>query len=62
MVQFCYLRQFGIDSVSRRLLQWIARIEMDWNLGQQQDTYSNFSQLTTWLIQTMKVTKKLTLK
>ena len=29
MVQFCYLRQFGIDSVSRRLLQWIARIEMD---------------------------------
>ena len=28
MVQFCYLRlYFGIDNVSRRLLQWIARIE-----------------------------------
>ena len=28
MVQFCYLRlHFGIDVVSRRLLQWIARIE-----------------------------------
>ena len=28
MVQFCYLRlHFGIDIVSRRLLQWIARIE-----------------------------------
>ena len=28
MVQFCYLRlYFGIDNVSRRLLQWIARIK-----------------------------------
>ena len=28
MVQFCYLRlYFGIDIVSRRLLQWIARTE-----------------------------------
>ena len=28
MVQFCYLRlYFDIDNVSRRLLQWIARIE-----------------------------------
>ena len=27
-VQFCYLRlYFGIDIVSRRLLQWVARIE-----------------------------------
>ena len=39
MVQYCYLRlYFGIDNVSRRLLQWIARIKwMDSNLGQQQD-------------------------
>ena len=28
MAQFCYLRlYFGIDIVSRHLLQWIARIE-----------------------------------
>ena len=28
MVQFCYLRPyFGIDNISRRLLQWIARIK-----------------------------------
>ena len=28
MVQFCYLRlYFGIDNISRRLLQWIARIK-----------------------------------
>ena len=28
MVQFCYLRlYFGTEIVSRRLLQWIARIE-----------------------------------
>ena len=35
MVQFCYLRQFVIviDSVSRRLLQWIARIENGLKLG-----------------------------
>ena len=37
MVQFCYLRlYFGIDNVSRRLLQWIARIEIElagWQVG-----------------------------
>ena len=28
MVQFCYLRlHFGVDNVSRHLLQWIARIK-----------------------------------
>ena len=40
MVQFCYLRlYFGIVNVSRRLLQWIARIKNGLkHLGQQQDT------------------------
>ena len=28
IVQFCYLRlHFGIDNLSRRLLQWIAKIK-----------------------------------
>ena len=28
IVQFCYLRlYFGVDNISRRLLQWIARIK-----------------------------------
>ena len=38
-------------------------LKMDWNLGQQQDnTCSNFNQISTWLIQILKVTKKVTLK
>ena len=33
MAQFCYLRfYFGIDIVSRRLLQWIARTENELKL------------------------------
>ena len=53
MVQFCYLRlNFGIDIVSRRLLQWIARIENGLKLRpttrymqdiQQQDKYETDS-------------------
>ena len=38
MVQFCYLRiSFGIYIVSRRLLQWIARIA-----NKIQNTYSKY--------------------
>ena len=33
MVQFCYLRLYlGIETVSCRLLQRMARMDMDWNL------------------------------
>ena len=64
MVQFCYLRlYFGIDIVSRRLLQWIARIENGLKLRPTTRyirTYSN--KKSTRLIQIMKVTKKVTLK
>ena len=63
MVQFCYLRvYFGIDFVFRRLLQWIARIENGLKLRPttRNRTYSN--QISTRLIQIMKVTKKVTLK
>ena len=69
MVQFRYLRvYFGIDFFSRRLLQWIGGLKMDWNLGQQQgnnkmqdiqqpDKYTRLFQ-----IMNSKVTKKVTLK
>ena len=63
MVQFCYLRvYFGIDFVSRRLFQWIGRIENGLKLRPttRYRTYSN--QISTRLIQIMKVTKKVTLK
>ena len=54
MVQFCYSRLYlGIDSVSRRLLQWITRIENGLKLrptkryrtnrGFQQDKYATDS-------------------
>ena len=51
MVQFCYLRlYFGIDNVSRRLLQWIARIKNGLKLRPttRYRTYSN--QISTRLI------------
>ena len=33
MVQFCYLRLYlGIETVSRRLLRRMARMDMDWNM------------------------------
>ena len=54
MVQFCYSRlYFGIDNVSRRLLQWIARIknELKRRPTTRYRTYSN---------QIMKVLKKVT--
>ena len=39
MVQFCWLRLYsGIDCVSRRLLQWIAKIKKALKRRQQQDT------------------------
>ena len=63
MVQFCYLRlYFGIDIVSRRLLQWIARIEngLKLRLTTRYRTYSN--QLSTRLTQIMRMTVKVTLK
>ena len=63
MVQRCYLRvYFGIDFVSRRLLQWIGKIENGLKLRPttRYRTYSN--QISTRLIQIMKVTKKVTLK
>ena len=44
MVQFCYLRlYFGIDNVSRRRLQWIARIKNGFKLrpATRYRTYSN---------------------
>ena len=63
MLQFCYLRlYFGIDIVSRRLLQWIARIENGLKLRPttRYRTYNN--QISMTLIQIMKVTKKVTWK
>ena len=34
MAKFCYLRLYlGIETVSCRLLQGMARIVMDWNLN-----------------------------
>ena len=55
-----------MDFFSRRLLQWIEGLKMDWNLGQQQgpnktqgiqqpDKYARLFQIT-------KVTKKVILK
>ena len=63
MVQFCYLRlYFGIYIVSSRLLQWIASIENGLKLTPttRYRTYNN--QISRRLIQTTKVTKKVTLK
>ena len=62
MVQFRCLRvYFGID-FSRRLLQWIEGLKMDWNLGQQQgpNKIQDIQQPDkyTRLFQIMKVTKK----
>ena len=63
MVQFCYLRlYFSIDNVSRRLLQWIARIKNGLKLTptiqdiQQPDKYKTDSD------QIVKVPRKVTLK
>ena len=55
MVQFCYLRlYFGVDIVSRRPLQWIARIENGLKLRPttRYRTYNN--QISTRLIQIIK--------
>ena len=67
MVQFRYFRvYFGIDFFSRRRLQWIEGLKMDWNLGQQQgpNKIQDIQQPDkyTRLFQIMKVTKKVTLK
>ena len=51
MVQFCYLRlYFGIDNVSRRLLQWIARIKNGLKLRPttRYRTYSNQIKVQDW--------------
>ena len=61
MVQFCYLRLYlSIDIVSCRLLQWISKIENGLKLRPTTSfrTYSN--QISTRLIQIIKVTKKVT--
>ena len=63
MVQFCYLRLYlSIDIVSCCLLQWISKIENGLKLRPTTrcKTYSN--QISTRLIQIIKVTKKVTLK
>ena len=65
VVQFYYLKiYFGIDIVSRRdLLQWIARIGGNGLKLKPTTTYRTYSnQISTRLIQIMKVTKKVTLK
>ena len=67
MSQFCYLRvYFCIDFFSRRLLQWIEGLKMDWNLGQQQgpNKIQDIQQpdKCTMLFQIMKVMRKVTLK
>ena len=63
MVQFCYLRlYFGTEIVSRRLLQWIARIENGLKLRPTTRYRAYNNQITKRLIQIMKVTKKVTLK
>ena len=59
MVQFCYLRlHFGPDIVSRRLLQWIARIENGLKLRPttRYRTYNN--QISTRLIQIIKASNE----
>ena len=61
---FCYSTKlcFGNDIVSRRLLQWIARIENGLKLRPttRYRTYSN--RISTRLVQIMKVPKKVTVK
>ena len=51
MVKFSYLTiSVRIYIVFRRLLQWIVWIEnVDWNLGQQQDT-EHIHTVRAWLI------------
>ena len=52
IVQFCYLRlYFGIDNVSRRLLQWIARIKNELKLRPttRYRTYNNQISRGRWL-------------
>ena len=59
MVQFCYLRlYFGIDIVSRRLLQWIARIENGLKLRPTTRYRTYNKQISTRLIQITKVTRR----
>ena len=59
---FGILRYFGIDIVSRRLLKWMSRIENGLNLGPKSRYRTHSNQMSTRLIQIMKVTKKVTLK
>ena len=61
MVQFCYLRlYFGFDIVSRRLLQWIARIENGLKLRPttRYRTYVYNNQISTRLIQIIKASNE----
>ena len=59
---FGILRYFGIDIVSRRLLKWISRIENGLKLRPTTRFRTHSNQISTRLIQIMKVTKKVTLK